>query len=438
MKSARNKITSFWTTVIGDEKSSLEAKIFHSVTMLAILMAIINMAINFWIGLLIYGLLIIPLVAVLIFGYYLSKYKNKLNTAVSIFAFTFNLLCGITYFASGGSESVNLFTFILIVFLLSFLSSKKQFKIWVPITILHVVVLFTLEYFFPELPKPLYATEHAKLIDVAQTWIEVACMIALIMMYIQNNYHKEKELAHSRLITLEEINETKNKLFSIVAHDLRAPLASIENYLSVLSKIDLSAEEKKGIEQSLLSSTKQTSEMLQNILSWSKDQMFGITVSIAEINLHESLSHTISLHRMIAEEKNIQLNAVIPIHIKVLADSDMLQLIVRNLLNNAIKFSQPETEISLNCSTDDHHCTIEISDQGIGIDNTSADDDIFSVKHKTSYGTNNEKGVGLGLMLAKNYIELQQGKIWYQSNINGGTSFFISLVLVNETSVAPA
>ncbi|RZK25847.1 MAG: HAMP domain-containing histidine kinase [Flavobacterium sp.] len=427
LKLTKKHLLSAWNNIIGDKADfSLEARIFHAVAILAVFTASINMIINFWIGLMLYGFIVIPLLGILLLGYYLSKYRNKLNLAVAIFAIAFNFLCGATYFSSEGSESVNLFTFILIIFLLSFLTSKKQFRIWIPITILHVSTLFVLEYFYPDLAKPLYSSRQNKLIDVAQTWIEVAGMIAIITMYIQHNYNSEKELAKSRLVALEEINDTKNKLFSIVAHDLRAPLASIENYLSILSKVDLSPDEKKSIEQTLLASTKQTSEMLQNILYWSKDQMLGITPNLVSVNLNETLGPTILMQQTLSHEKKITLTYLIAPTIHVIADVDMLQLIVRNLLNNAIKFSSPGGEIKLFASLENDKCLIQISDTGTGIhENDEAD--IFSIKYKGNYGTNKEKGVGLGLILAKTYIELQNGEIWYKNNPTIGTTFFISL-----------
>lgn len=358
-----------------------------------------------------------------------------MNIAVGLFAVVFNLLCGATYFATEGSASVNLFTFILIIFLLSLLTSKKQFRIWIPLNILLVIGFFVLEYFNPELVKPLYPDKRHRLVDVAQTWVEVAGMIALITMYIQNNYNREKELAKSRLIALEEINDTKNKLFSIVAHDLKAPLASVENYLSLLNQIDLDPEEKKTIEQNLLTSTKQTSEMLQNILHWSKDQMQGITVNLHRISLFQTLYQTILLQQTLASEKNIQLHYSIDDEIKVIADPDMLQLIVRNLLNNAIKFSAPDSEINLSIEQEKDRCILKITDTGIGI---SEEDhfNIFSLKNKSTYGTNQEKGVGLGLMLAKTYIELQNGEIWFESNLNKGTTFFVSIALDQTSNIS--
>jgi len=423
-----NLIVSWWTAVAGQKsRFSLEARIFHAVILIAIFTAVVNTVVNFSIGLTIYGFLMIAMIGVLFFGYYLSRFKDKLHIAVSIFAVAFNLLCGATYFSSEGSGSVNLFTFILIIFLLSFLSTKKQFRIGVPLTIFLVAGLFALEFFYPQLVQPLYATRRYKLIDIAQTWLEVAAMIAIITVYIRENYIREKELAKSRLMEVEELNDTKNKLFSIIAHDLRAPLATIENYLTVLNEANLLPDEKKSIEHHLLLTTRQTSAMLQNILYWSKDQMLGISVKLNTINLLETLKPTILLQQSLAREKGIYLEFTIAHSVYIIADADMLELIVRNLLHNAIKFSLPGGKISLQARQNADTCILEVKDTGIGIENQ--DDNIFSLNYKGRHGTNREKGVGLGLMLAKHYIELQHGAIWYKSEPGAGTSFFIRLPL---------
>ena len=429
MKFDKKRLDSLCSFGIGcKDQFTLEARIFHAITILATLIAALNMVVNFFLGLTLYGLLSIPLIGILIFGYYLSRHRNKLNVAVVIFAVVFNLLCVVTYFSSEGSGSVNLFTFIIIIFILSLLYTKKQFAVLIPLNIILVAALFALEYFHPELVKPLYQSRQSRLLDVAQTWIEVAVMIAVITSYIQKNYNREKELAHSRLIALAEVNDTKNKLFSIVAHDLRAPLASVENYLSQLNNLNLDAEEKAMIEQHLLVSTRQTSEMLQNILYWSKDQMQGISANLRPVFLFATLKNTLSLQQTLAKEKNIQLKFNIDQTLQVMADVDMLELIIRNLLNNAIKFSLAGSDINLSAQEKDNKCVIAISDNGIGISDENVND-LFSLKNKGTYGTHKEKGVGLGLVLAKTYIELQNGEIWFKNNATGGTTFYVSLGL---------
>ncbi len=349
-----------------------------------------------------------------------------MSSAVVVSAIAFNLLCGATYFASSASNGVNLFTFILIVFILTLVLSKKQFWIWIPINILLLIALLTLEYRYPSLVQDLYDNPKLKLLDLAQTFFEVILMIILITLFMKRSYNREKQLAETRLVELKESNETKNKLFSIVAHDLKAPLASIENYLSLLNQLELTNDEKTAIEKNLLASTRQTSEMLQNILSWSRDQMDGISMNLIPIYIHDTLKHTIQFQNSLAREKSIDLMYLPNQELKVMADPDMLQLIVRNLLNNAIKFTSPNGIIALNISEEGTNCLIAISDTGIGI-NVDKKATIFSLKSKSTYGTNNEKGVGLGLKLAQTYVGLQHGKIWFESTEGEGTTFYVSL-----------
>lgn len=406
-------------------KYSLEARIFHVVVLIAVLTATINMTVNFYIGLTFYGLIVIPLIGILIYGYYLSRYRNRLAMAVNIFAFIFNIMCGMTYFASEGSSSVNLFTFILIIFILSFICSKKQALFWVPFTVLHVLILFIAEWINPELAKTLYINKSDRLIDVAQTWIEVSVMIAVITMLIQRAYKRQKEHAQHNLIRLEQANQAKTRLFSIISHDLRAPLQNIEQYLNMIGDTQLETEEKQALEHQLLNSTRQTSEMLQNILNWSKQQMSGSVARLTSINLDECLKPTIAFAQILATEKEIELSYKFIAGERVIADPDMLQLVVRNLLHNAIKFSFPKGNIQISSYLQDTNCVIQIKDNGIGIKGNAQE--VFSKGYQRSYGTKHEKGVGLGLMLAKDYMLMQNGKIWFESVVGEGTVFYISL-----------
>lgn len=427
-----NQIEKNWSALIGDElRYSLECRIFNAVSIFAAIVASLNAIVNFAIGLDLYGYLMLPLIAVLLFGYYLSRYRNKLNIAIGIFAISFNLLCGGTYYVADGANGVNLFTFVIIIFILSTVTPKKQFWIWIPLNIIFLAILLTIEYLNPDMVKTIYVDQQHKLIDTAQTFFEVVFLISIITMYMKKNYNREKELARNSLIALENSNQTKSKLLSIVSHDLKSPLSSIETYLSMLNEMNLSNEDKMEIERQLLSTTRQTSEMLQNILSWAKDQMDEIKVNLRSILIYDTLKHTVSLQKRIAQEKEIDLIFCSDENLKVIADPDMLQLIVRNLLNNAIKFSLPGGTVTLSISAQNDKCIISVKDDGIGIakDNQS---DIFSLKSNATYGTNNEKGVGLGLKLTKTYVEQQNGEIWLESELNKGTNFFVSLDLSKD------
>lgn len=426
MKSLKNYIINYWNKLIGNETNALEYRIFNAVSIFSICAATVNCLINFWLGLSFYALLMLPIIFVLALGYYLSKYKHQLSFAVIIFAISFNALCAATYFNSSASTGVNLYTFVLIIFILAIVSPKKQVRFIVPLNIMLVGALLFIEYHYPNLIKSIYPNEQYRLLDVTQTLFEVIIMITVVTIFMKNSYVKEKELAKHSLHELEKSNETKKKLFSIVAHDLKSPLASIENYLYLLSLVDLAPEEKADIQKSLLSSTRQTSEMLQNILVWSNDQMDGVAVKLTKLNIHDALKNTIEVQNNLALEKDIALKYEPNINLFAFADADLLQLIVRNLLNNAIKFSPNGSSINFITKEEKGSCIISIADTGIGI-SEEAKPFVFSLKTKTTFGTNKEKGVGLGLKLAKTYIELQQGKIWFESEVGKGTTFYISL-----------
>lgn len=371
---------------------------------------------------------------VMLVTYYFSRFKRQLYSGIVIIGVSSNLAAASTYFLTGGSNGVTLMWFILIMFVITVVIPRRQFWIFVPPNFLMVIALLIAEYHHPEWVKPMYASERNRLIDLGQTMFEVVALFCLIVIYLKTNYKREKSLAKERQEQLEETNEAKNKLFSIVAHDLKAPLAAIENYLELLGQISLSPEEKGTIEKDLLRSTRQTSELLQNILSWSKDQMNGVAVHLQQIFVQQTLDNTIRVQQNLATDKCISFIHDISPDLQVIADPNMLQLVIRNLLNNAVKFTPAGGQIKLSCMNNEDQCILVIQDNGIGI--SSGEDDIFSFKSNGTYGTNNEKGVGLGLSLTKTYVELQGGELWFESEPGKGTTFYVGLAPAHSACLA--
>jgi len=260
------------------------------------------------------------------------------------------------------------------------------------------------------------------------TYLSDGLFIFLVTILVRKSYHNEKKLVEEKAAELENLNNTKSKLFSILAHDLRSPLSSIQNYLELHSDIKLSPDEKLSIEKDLLESTQNTQQMLSNLLFWSKSQMEGLTVKLANLNLKNTLQGTFNIHKTIAAEKGIQLTNKLQNSVFIVADADMLQLIVRNLINNAIKFTDPGGEIVLASERVGTDCRITVSDNGIGIPHEQQTG-IFSLQVSSTFGTKNEKGIGLGLLLCKEFTELQGGEITFESRPGAGTAFHVSFKL---------
>ena len=293
------------------------------------------------------------------------------------------------------------------------------------------LALFCISYAYPAATGNLYQFQNGLLTGTLVTYVFVVGLIAFVLTWLMRSYRAERKRALLALKELMQANECKTKLLSIISHDLKAPLQSIKSFLEVLTEIELNEEEKTGIQKRLLKETEDTQNMLGNMLCWTKAQMEGgIAANIIHANLQHTLELCVAVQRVAAIEKMIILDTRIDPTIHVHADIEMLRLVVRNLLNNAIKFTQAGGEVLLSAKTTAQQCIISIRDNGIGIPEEKQKA-LFSLQSGATYGTANEKGVGLGLKLCKEFIELQGGSIAFSSS-SQGTEFRISIPLCQE------
>jgi two-component system sensor histidine kinase/response regulator len=422
-----NRIKTFAEKLTGNvAEFTMEARIFHAACIVSMAAIACNIPLNYIIGIPLLSILMSILLLLIAFIYYYSRYRGKLNMSFFLYCLFGNVFFAINYSQNSGINGPSLLIFLLSLFLVIAVAPKIQFWFWIPLNIILVGLLLVMEFRNPRMITNTYPAAIDRFIDFGYSYLLIALLIASITLYIRNNYNKQRLALMKKAAELERTNETKNKLFSVVAHDLRAPLVSIQNYLELLTEYKLSEEEKQGMEHDLLEKTKNTSQMLSNLLSWTMNQMEGVTVKLEELHLNEILKTVITIQSTIAGEKCIDLKNELSGDAYVIADANMLQLVVRNLLNNAIKFTPPGGEITLTSELLGANWYILIRDTGVGIaDERKAD--IFSLKNQSTYGTKNEKGTGLGLLLCKEFTELQHGKIWFDSRNGAGTTFYISL-----------
>lgn len=234
----------------------------------------------------------------------------------------------------------------------------------------------------------------------------------------------------------KELNETKDKLFSIVAHDLKAPLDSIHSFLDLFLHYDILGEkESRIIAKDLYQTVKNTSLLLTNLLHWARSQMGEISINLVVINLNDIIENNIQLFKNIAETKKINLLSNVKKDTIVLADNDMLDFTIRNLLSNAIKFTPQKGQIQINVKLKSNDFVkIEIQDSGIGIPKKNLKKLFSDTEHISTIGTENEKGTGLGLKLSKEFVERNGGKIWVESEVNKGTSFYFTVPLTKDNT----
>ncbi|RYF96313.1 MAG: HAMP domain-containing histidine kinase [Chitinophagaceae bacterium] len=421
------KLYAIWNRMVGDKADfSLEGRIFHSVCLIVMLGTGLNVPFNYLIGLPALALLMLVILCIIGMLFYLSRFKSEGKTALVIFQVFNNLALIANYYYNSGLSGPSYVIFLLSLIISVVIIPRRQYWFWLPLNISIALALLITEQMRPGLIKNSYPHPNDRFIDFGYTYIMIAVLVLFILISIRNAYHEERRRAAYEAKALIASNETKNKLLSILAHDLKDPLASIQSFLELLSDYDIEETERINIEKELLVRTQNASQMLANVLTWSKSQMDGVQPQVRELNLAGTLASTLQLSKSIAAEKGIETQFVIPADICVAADADMLQLVIRNLVMNAIKFTYPGGKIGLNIQLADRKCTIMITDTGIGIPEEKKNT-VFSLSDKTTYGTENEKGAGLGLVLCKNFIELQGGRIWFESKPGHGTSFFITL-----------
>lgn len=273
-------------------------------------------------------------------------------------------------------------------------------------------------------------------------------MIIIIMQYFKNvhfKYLKEIEQQHSKILEqqeelthsknsllekndeLEKINKTKEKLFSIIAHDIKSPMIGLSSSLDLYNKEIISTDEFKSLSIELANRVNQLNNNLDNLLMWSQSQMLGIKTKPERISLKDSLLNTLGFSQQTLEAKKIKIDIEIADFITVNVDPNHLSLVLRNLINNAIKYSYPESYIYISAKSINNQIEVCIKDNGIGMSEETAANLFNPLQISSKYGTQNEKGTGLGLQLCKEFLEKNNGSISVNSQLGKGSEFIFRL-----------
>jgi signal transduction histidine kinase len=245
-----------------------------------------------------------------------------------------------------------------------------------------------------------------------------------------------KEEIEAQAEELERLNQFKNRLFSILAHDLRSPMATLRGTISILDPNILDKSELTTIKTELIKQFEVTDKILQDLLQWTKDQMKGETIEAKLLNLNEIVNEKLYLFLTIAQHKNITLvNELMP-NTQVFVDENHVNIILQNLLSNALKFTYSGGTITVTSQKIDKMAKITVKDTGKGMDKEQQNK-LFSSQYFTTKGTAGEQGNGLGLLLVKELVEKNGGKIWVTSEEGKGSAFCFLLPvakqIMNET-----
>ncbi len=229
--------------------------------------------------------------------------------------------------------------------------------------------------------------------------------------------------------TLRELNATKDKFFSIIAHDLKSPFNGIIGFSEIL-KEQVKENDYEGIYQYaeiINTSSHHAMDLLSNLMEWSQSQTGRMKYNPEYVDIVLLIKSTLELLNTSSEQKLININKNTPLGLVIHADKAMIEAVLRNLISNAIKFTPQEGTIIITAEEKENTYLISVADRGVGIENRNVEK-LFKIDSSYStLGTNNEVGTGLGLILCKDFIEYHKGKIWVESELGVGSTFYFSI-----------
>jgi signal transduction histidine kinase len=254
--------------------------------------------------------------------------------------------------------------------------------------------------------------------------------IALFIFYTQRKTAKLNRIVSEQKIELEKLGKVKDRIFSVVSHDMRTPVNSLISFIQLLDGGNISQEKLTKYAANLKNTLGYTSTMMENLLSWASSQMDGYNPIIEKFDLELCVKDVLNPLQIIANQKNINIENKIKSGILCFADMNMTTLVLRNIISNAIKFTPNGGIIKIDALANDKQVLVTIKDNGVGLSkpqvlrfNQSGNQETG----ETTLGTNKEKGTGIGLILCKTFTALMNGTLQVKSELNNGSTFTLTL-----------
>lgn len=242
---------------------------------------------------------------------------------------------------------------------------------------------------------------------------------------------EQKEQLENYSIELQKMIESKDRFFSIIAHDLKGPFSALIGFSNILLEEfrDFPNEDAQKYIQIINSTSHHSYNLLVNLLEWARSESGKMEFSPVKLSLYQIGEENLILLQSQATRKKIAIHNIIPKQLEIFADIDMIHTVFRNLISNAIKYSHEMGSIFISASIRDNKVIVSFKDEGVGI-NEKHQNKLFNIGEvESTKGTKNEKGTGLGLILCKEFVEIHEGKIWVESRIGEGSTFNIELPL---------
>ena len=437
--------------IIGNkEEFSLQHRIYNTTNFAGLILTIMTVVINYSTGFTPYSFLFLFFSMFIFAGLWIYSLSSKNLYLISRLSFSYILFVffPLYWFIDGGTHGgFQYFTMFFLVIMLTTMPGNKT--VFIVLFYLIIISLIGIEFYYPELAI-VCPTRNERYIDIIISntltyFFIIVVLNVFIKLYKKNNRKIIKQKEELEAIREElrkanaellEMNKTKDKFFSIIAHDLKNPFNSLLGFSQLLieNHRQFNEKERESIIKTINKSAQGAFTLLKNLLTWSQSQSGKIEYLPEEINLKELVTNVIFEIGVTAKIKDVNIVEYVNDDLTVFADKNMITIVLINLISNAIKFTQREGTIVIKAKKQANSSYVELSveDNGIGIEKEKIDA-LFRIDENIStLGTERETGTGLGLILCKEFIEKHQCKIWVESEINKGSKFVFTIPLIQK------
>jgi len=362
--------------------------------------------------------------------YFQARNSKDFYRTVPAFFVVSLLLLSFAWISNAGYDG-NIPFLMMVCFLATYIVVRQSMRLIVLFSYVLMFVVLSLVQHYNLIGIVSYDNMTQRMVDIAVGGVLYIFFMYYLVDIIITTYTKENTM-------LENVNAERNKLFSIISHDLKNPLASLRDMTRVMSSEydSFNDNERKELLSDMRESTEQVYELLENLLDWSRSQSGRVQITPVVFSLFSLVDNCKDLLQLMASKKGIFIRNEIQNTDVLYADPSMLHAVMRNIITNAIKFSHTGGIIRIYSfqSHDGDETVIAVQDSGTGI----AEEKIgalFSIQsHSSQRGTAGEHGTGLGLVLCREFIEKHHGRIWVESTLGKGATFYFSLPNISTKS----
>jgi len=362
-----------------------------------------------------------------------ANYHHHYNFAMLWYFILYPLITSLVYIGSIDA-GIELFFLLYAVFSVFFLQELKLIVVAIGFSMISYIAVYIVQHQYKfvmaEINYPFFVFMHA---------LSIALIFAGLFLIKKENKEFQQEIITSneelnkynleieqQKEELSELNNLKTKLFSVISHDIRTPLYGLRNLFKSVHEYDLPAEEIKILIPDVVKDLQYTTDLMENLLQWAKSQMKGEALSPQLIDVNKLIMDVQQVVRLQAESKQVYINSKTDKPIYIYADKEMIEVVLRNLISNAIKFTPKQGEVTVDVRESGELVEVFVKDTGTGMSEENRKK-LFSDEYFTTKGTANEAGTGLGLMICKEFLKKNGGEIQVQSELGKGSTFAFTL-----------